>query len=85
MTTQALTDQVRAEVQRLKEVQEQFLQTYRQLCLHHGGPDWTKKAPTEMVFHYVRRQVIPIMEEAGMDHRAVQALCSWAEKLVLHS
>jgi len=82
MIPNELADQVRAEVKQMKEAQEKFLQTYQQLCLHDGGPEW-KKGPTEVVFHHVRREIIPIMEQAGMDDRAVQALCSWAEKLVM--
>jgi hypothetical protein len=83
MITKELAEQVRTEVERFKEVQDQFLQTYKRLCAHHGGPAW-QRAELEMVFHQVRKEVIPIMEQAGMDHQAVQALCSWAERLVLH-
>ena len=83
MLTQELTDQVRTEVKRLKEVQDQFLQTYKRYCAHFGGPEWRKKH-IEMVFHRVREEVIPIMEGAGMDHKAVQALCAWAENLLMH-
>jgi hypothetical protein len=82
MITKELAEQVRSEVKRLSEVQDQFLQTYKQLCLQHGGPQWNGK-DVEVVFHHVRREIIPIMEEAGMDHQAVQALCSWAERRVL--
>jgi hypothetical protein len=82
MTTQDLAEQVRSEVRRLKAVQDEFLQTYKRLCAEQGGPGWAKDM--EMVLHRVRRGVIPIMEEAGMDHNAVQALCSWAEKMTLH-
>jgi hypothetical protein len=82
--TNELADQVRSEVQRIKAVQDEFLQTYRQLCTQHGGPGWRGK-DAETVFHQVRQEVIPIMEHAGMDDRAIQALCSWAERLVLHS
>jgi hypothetical protein len=35
-----------------------------------------------MVFHRVRKEVIPLMEQAGMAENSVQALCSWAEKMV---
>ncbi len=77
-----LADQVRAEVKGLKEVQDRFLQTYKQLCAHYGGSKWPT-AEIERIFHQTRQEVIPIMEQAGMDHPAVQALCSWAEKLVL--
>ena len=34
-------------------------------------------------FPFVAREIIPVMEQAGMDHPGVQALCSWAEKLVM--
>jgi hypothetical protein len=81
MITQELTDQVRTEVKRLKEVQDQFLRTYKRYCDHFGGPGWRKDM--EEVFHRVRQEVIPIMEEADMDHKAVQALCAWAEKLLM--
>ena len=83
MMTKELADQVRSEVQRFKAVQDDFLQTYKQLCAHHGGPGWRGKE-AETVFHQVRRDIIPIMENAGMDDRAVQALCSWAEWRVLN-
>jgi hypothetical protein len=82
MMTKDLTEQVRADVKLLMEVQDKFLQTYKQLCLHHGGPEWKKKH-IDKVFHQVRDEVIPIMEQLGMDPKAVQALCSWAEKLVM--
>ena len=38
MLTQELTDQVRTEIKRLKEVQDQFLETYKRYCDHFGGP-----------------------------------------------
>ncbi len=54
-----------------------------QATLHHfGGPDW-RNEEIEIVFHHVRKEIIPVMEQAGMDHNAVQALCSWAAKLVM--
>jgi hypothetical protein len=77
-----LAEQVRSEVQRLKKVQDEFLQTYKQLCQHYGGEKWPR-SKIDIALHRVRAEVIPIMEEAGLDHNAVQALCSWAEKLVL--
>jgi hypothetical protein len=81
MTTNELTEQVRTEVNRFKEVQEQFLQTHKRLCVHNGGPDWQRHP--EDVFHLVRREIIPIMEQAGMDAKAVQALCAWTERMAL--
>lgn len=81
MIPKELADQVRTEVQQLKHVQDKFRETYRQLCLHFGGERWQKEIET--LFHQVRREVIPLMEEAGLDHHSVQALCSWAERLVL--
>ena len=36
------------------------------------------------VFHRVREEVIPITEGAGMDPKAAQALCAWAENLLMH-
>jgi hypothetical protein len=82
MMTKDLAEQVRAEVKLFMEVQDKFLQTYKQLCLQHGGPEWKKKH-IDKVFHQVRDEVIPIMEQLGMEHKAVQALCSWAEQLVM--
>lgn len=81
MTTNELTEQVRTEVKRLKEVQDQFLQTYKRLCVHKGGSDW--KRHMDDIFHQVRREIIPILEQAGMDEKAVQALCVWAEKMAM--
>ena len=76
-----LADQVRAEVKLFKQAQDKFLETYRLLCVHCGGAKWqTEELAT--VFHHVRREVIPVMEQAGIEHQAVQALCSWAEKHV---
>jgi hypothetical protein len=82
MMTKELTDQLRAEVVQLKAVADKFLRTYRQLCLQHGGPQWNGK-DAEVVFRHVRGEIIPIMEEADMDPKSVQALCSWAERRVL--
>lgn len=82
MVPTELTEHLQAEVKRLKEAGDEFMQTYTRLCVHcGGGPQWQKE-PSEMVFHRVRREVIPIMEQAGMDHQAAQAFCSWAERLV---
>jgi hypothetical protein len=83
MIPRELAEQVRMEVERLNEVQDKFLQTYKRLCVHYGGPKW-QKAELETVFHHVRVEIIPIMEQIGMDHKTVQALCSWAEKLVMN-
>ena len=83
MRTKELADQLRAEVAQLKAAQDRFLQTYRQLCLHYGGPQWHGK-DSEAVFHHVRGEVIPVLEGADMDHQSVQALCSWAERRVLN-
>jgi hypothetical protein len=82
MITSELAEQVRTEVKRLKELQDQFLLTYKRLCIQDGGPQWRKEI--EKVFHHVRREVIPIMEQAGVEPNAVQALCSWAEKLLMN-
>ncbi len=83
MVSSQLAEQVRSEVKRLKAVQDEFLQTYKRLCVENGGPNWPREG-IEMVFHRVRKEIIPIMEQAGMEHQAVQALCSWAEKLAMH-
>jgi hypothetical protein len=81
MLSKELADQVRSEIQRVKDVQDAFLQTYQRLCARHGGlerqPD---NSDSETVFHHVRGEVIPIMEQLGMDLQTAQALCSWAER-----
>jgi hypothetical protein len=82
MITKELAAQVRSEVERLKEEGDKFFHTYQQLCHHNGEPGWEKK-DAESVFHKVRKEVIPIMTQAGMDDRSVQALCAWAEKRVM--
>jgi hypothetical protein len=79
-----LAEQVRAEVRSLKTAQEQFLRTYQQLCAHHGGAGWRNDKDIHVTFYHVRGEVIPIMEKAGLDHKSVQDLCSWAEKTILH-
>jgi hypothetical protein len=79
MLTNELAQEARQGVQRLKEVHDAFLQTYKKLCMHFGGADWQKKK-LEMVFHRVRQEIVPLMEQAGMDPKEVQALCAWAEK-----
>jgi hypothetical protein len=81
MIPNELAEQVRLEIKRLKDVQDDFLQTYKRVCLHHGGPDGLRKE-SEVVFHQVRADVIPLMEQLGMDRQSVQALCSWAENLL---
>jgi hypothetical protein len=86
MIPKELAEQVQAEAQRIKEVQDQFLQTYQRLCGHLGGPEWQRshsETKVEAVFHHARREIVPIMERAGMDDQAVQALCAWAEKLLM--
>jgi hypothetical protein len=83
MIPKELADQVRTEIKRMKEAQEQFLQTYQRLCVHHGGPEW-RTDDIETVFHHVRKEVIPIMQQVGMEPKPVQALCSWAEKLIMN-
>ncbi len=77
MMSAEMGNQVRAEVRRLKDAQDQFLRTYKQLCEHLAGDE---KGKTELVFHHVRREIIPIMEEVGMDAKEIQAVCAWAEK-----
>jgi hypothetical protein len=81
MLTKELTDQVQSEIKRLKDAQDTFLQTYDRLCARQGGlgrkPD---NSDSETVFQTVRGEVIPIMEQLGMDHQTVQALCTWAER-----
>ena len=43
MIPKDLADQVKAEVKELKSVQDRFLQTYQQIVVHFGGPDWRKR------------------------------------------
>lgn len=81
MIPNEIAEQLRSEIQQLKEAQEAFLETFERLCHHHGGPNGLRKK-SEMVFHHVRDDVIPVMEQLGMDHRSVQALCAWAEHRV---
>jgi hypothetical protein len=83
MIPNELAEQVRAEVKLLKEGQDKFLQTYKRLCVHYGGPEWRKDKDIETIFHCVRKGNIPVMEQAGMDSKQVQALCSWAAKLAV--
>jgi hypothetical protein len=78
-----LADQVRDEVKRFMEVRDLFLQTYKRLCAHCGGPEW-QKDEAEVLFHQVRMEVIPLMEQVGADPTVVQALCSWAERPLLN-
>jgi hypothetical protein len=78
MAQHDLAQEARQNVQNLKQVHDAFLQTYKKMCLHFGGPTWQKKM--EMVFHRVRQEIVPLMEQAGMDPKEVQAVCAWAEK-----
>jgi hypothetical protein len=77
-----LAEQLRAEVGRFKELQDQFLRTYERLCVHHGGSAWRNDKDVEVVLYHVRGEVIPVMEQAGLDPNAVQALCAWVERLL---
>jgi hypothetical protein len=79
MIPRDLADQLQAEVKSFKAVQDRFLETYQRLCIHCAGSDW-RTEEVETVCHRVRREVIPIMEQEGMDAKAVEALCSWAER-----
>jgi hypothetical protein len=78
-----LAEQVQAGVKLLKEGQDRILQTYKRLCVHYGGPEWRREEDIESVFHHLRKEVIPVMEQAGMNSKQVQAFCSWAAKLVM--
>jgi hypothetical protein len=79
MIPNELANLVREEIRSLMQEQDRFLQTYKRLCVHYGGPKWQKEG-IEVIFHHVRAEIIPIMEQVGMEHKAVQALCSWAEQ-----
>lgn len=81
MMPNELTEQLRSEIKNLKGAQEAFLKTVEALCKYHGGPNGLRKK-SEMVFHRVRSDIIPMMEQAGMDQWSAQALCSWAEQMV---
>ena len=59
------------------------MQTYKRLCTHYGGPKWRKGKDIETIFHQVRKEIITVMERAGMDSKEVQALCSWEAKLAV--
>lgn len=80
MIPKPLADQVHSQLMRFKAAQDEFLQTYQHLCARHGGlerqPD---NSDCETVFGRVRTEVIPIMEQVGLDKQAVQRLCAWAE------
>jgi hypothetical protein len=80
MVPKELADQLQGEVQRLKQAGDAFLQMYKQFCVHFGGEQWQKE-PSELISHRVREEVIPVMEQAGMDPQAIQGFCSWAERL----
>jgi hypothetical protein len=79
MIPNELAERVRAEVKGLKEAQDQFLRTYKEVVVHRGGPEW-RKMERETLLHQVRQDIIPIMEREGMNARDVQALCAWAER-----
>jgi hypothetical protein len=83
MIPNELAEQVRAEVKLLKEGQDKFLHTYKRLCAHYGGSEWRKDEDIETVFYQVRKEIIPVMEQTGMESKQVQALCSWAAKLAM--
>jgi hypothetical protein len=82
MVPDDIAPQLRSEIQRLKEAQEAFLKTYERLCTHHGGPTGLQKK-SEMVFTRVRGDIIPIMNQLGMDQESVQAMCAWAEHVIV--
>ena len=83
MVPHELVEQLRTEVKRLNEVQTDFLQTYKQLCVHYGGSEW-RKEEIEGIFHNVRKEIVPIMRQSGMDSKDVDALCSWAAKRLMN-
>ncbi len=80
MLPKELAEQVQSQLKRFKDVQDEFLRTYQQLCARHGGLErQADNSDSETVFGRVRGEVIPILEQLGMDQQAVQRLCSWAE------
>lgn len=83
MVPNELAEQVKTKVKRLTEAGGEFLQAYERLCAHCGGADWQKKDELEHVFYQVRREVVPLMQQAGVDPKDIDALCSWAAKRVV--
>ena len=81
MIPDEFAEPLRLEIKRLKEAQEGFLEIFGRLCNYHGGPNGLRKK-REMVLHRVRADIIPVMQQFGMDQRSVQALCVWAEDLI---
>jgi hypothetical protein len=79
MIPNELTEKLRANINSLKEVQDRFLETYKQVCAHYGGAEWRKKE-AELISHQARMAIVPLLEQAGMDQKGIQALCSWAER-----
>jgi hypothetical protein len=84
MLSQETIQKLRDEVHRLKDAQHMFFETYKHLCVQLGGDEWTKRR-FEPVFHLVRKEILPIMEQAGMDEPAIQTLCTSAEHVLLRS
>ena len=58
MIPSELAEQIRDEVKSLKEGQDRFLQTYKRLCVHFGGPEWQRK-DVETVFRLVKQRDFP--------------------------
>lgn len=81
MIPDELAEHMRSRIQCLKEAQGAFMETLERLCEYHGGPNGLRKK-SEMVFHRVRCDIVPIMEKLGMDQRSIEALCTWAEHLI---
>jgi hypothetical protein len=84
MLSQETIQKLRDEIHRLKEAQHRFFEMYKHLCIQLGGDEWTKRR-FEPVFHLVRKEILPIMEQAGMDVAAAQTLCLSAEQVLLRA
>jgi hypothetical protein len=78
-----LAEQTQTTVKRLKQSLDAFLETYQRLGTHQRDPKWPR-GHIDVVTHLVRKDLIPVMEQAGMEHQAVQAVCSWAERMIIN-
>jgi hypothetical protein len=78
-----MAEQAQTTVKRVKQALDAFLQTYQQLGDRQGDHKWPR-GHVDVVSHMIRKELIPVMEQAGMDHQATQALCAWAERMIMN-
>jgi hypothetical protein len=78
-----LAEQTQTTVKRLKQSLDAFLETYQRLGNNQHDPKWPR-GHIDVVTHMIRKDVIPVMEQAGMEHQAVQSLCAWAERMIIN-